>query len=194
MLLDSPALASMIERMAPDKFKQLVQTKGWTYRALAERWHVTPDWVSEISRNLRRPPHYDDAVLGLPDRTRRQRKEPARKASVSRKRTRPRRPLPGYRYQGIIKIGELLSATDEIGSMADMGERGIVVQLIDSGIDERYRVVFQRGDVECFTADLIDQYLVTTGLSDEANTSYEYHSDNDLSAAYRAGKFDFRIG
>ena len=189
----------MIERLTPDAFKQVVQAKGWTYRALAVRWHVTPEWVSEISRNPARPPHYDDAVLGLPDRTQRPPKQPTAKTrrsspNGSTKRARRRRPLPGYRYQGIIKLGELLSATDDFGSMAEMGERGVVVQLIDSGVDERYRVLFQRGDVECFTADLVDQYLTTTGLFDEANVTYAYQSDDELIDAYQAGRFDFRNG
>lgn len=190
----------MSERLTPENFKQLVHAKGWTFRALAQRWHVTPEWVSEVSRNPARSPHYDDAVNGLPEL--RLKHEAGSSSRLSRKgststrthRPRPKRIPPGYRYQGIINVGELLCAAGDVGSMAEMGDRGIVVQVIDTGLEESYRVLFQRGDVECFSADLVDQYLATIGLSDEASLGYVYRSDAELKIDFQSGKFDFREG
>lgn len=59
-----PKLTS--RRMTPDEFKAEIQSKGWTYRALAERWDVTENWVSKLARNPERSQHWDDAVRGLP--------------------------------------------------------------------------------------------------------------------------------
>lgn len=54
------------KRMTPKEFKAEIQRRGWTYRALAERWDVSDNWISKIARNENRPLHWDDAVLGLP--------------------------------------------------------------------------------------------------------------------------------
>ena len=34
---------------------------------LAKRWGVTPEWVSEVSRDPQRDLRYDDALYGVPD-------------------------------------------------------------------------------------------------------------------------------
>lgn len=54
------------KRMSPEEFKSEVQRRGWTYRALGERWDVSENWISKIARNEDRPLHWDDAVRGLP--------------------------------------------------------------------------------------------------------------------------------
>lgn len=54
------------QRLTPDEFKAEVSRRGWTYRALAERWDVTENYVSKLARNPTRSLHWDDAVRGLP--------------------------------------------------------------------------------------------------------------------------------
>lgn len=58
-----------VKRLTPAAFKVAVQGKGWTYRALAERWHLSEVRISQIARDDDRPYYYDDAVAGLPERT-----------------------------------------------------------------------------------------------------------------------------
>lgn len=55
-----------IKRMTPEEFKAEVQRRGWTYRALGERWNVSENWISKIARNEDRSLHWNDAVNGLP--------------------------------------------------------------------------------------------------------------------------------
>jgi len=52
--------------LTPEEFKSEVSRRGWTYRALAERWGVTENYVSKLARNPERALHWDDAVRGLP--------------------------------------------------------------------------------------------------------------------------------
>lgn len=60
------AVPAQSRRLSPDDFRNEVQAKGWTYKMLAERWDVTPNWVSKTARNAERSPYWDDAVHGLP--------------------------------------------------------------------------------------------------------------------------------
>lgn len=57
---------AIAKRMTPEEFKAEIQRRGWTYRALAERWDVSDNWISKIARNENRALHWDDAVRGLP--------------------------------------------------------------------------------------------------------------------------------
>ena len=57
-----------LERLSPEEFKSLVRGKGWTYRALAQRWQLSETRVSQIARDDERSLYYDDAARGLPDR------------------------------------------------------------------------------------------------------------------------------
>jgi hypothetical protein len=54
------------QRISPAEFKKEVARRGWTYRALAERWEVSENYISKLARNPERSPHWDDAVRGLP--------------------------------------------------------------------------------------------------------------------------------
>jgi lambda repressor-like predicted transcriptional regulator len=54
------------QRLTPDEFKAEVHRRGWTYRALAERWDVSENYVSKLARNADRSLHWDDAIRGLP--------------------------------------------------------------------------------------------------------------------------------
>jgi len=55
-------------RITPEDFRVMVLLRGWSYRALADRWGHSENWISKIARNPKRLPHYDDAVRGLPQR------------------------------------------------------------------------------------------------------------------------------
>ena len=58
-----------------------------------------------------------------------------------------------------------------MGSLAQEGERGVVVRVIPGMFEERYVVRFEAGEEE-FSPELVDQYLVDTGLSmDDASKS-----------------------
>jgi hypothetical protein len=62
-----PTLVRVTEqRLTPAEFKAEVGRKGWTYRALAQRWGVTESWMSKLAHKEDRPMHWDDAVRGLP--------------------------------------------------------------------------------------------------------------------------------
>lgn len=54
------------QRLSREEFKMEVSRKGWTYRALAERWGVSENWVSKLASDPARKLHWDDAVRGLP--------------------------------------------------------------------------------------------------------------------------------
>ncbi|HBO2102326.1 hypothetical protein [Pseudomonas aeruginosa] len=57
----------MVERMTPEAFKAECKRKGWTGRALAERWSKSEAWISRVGSDPERDLHWDDAVRGLPD-------------------------------------------------------------------------------------------------------------------------------
>jgi hypothetical protein len=56
------------KRLTPEEVRSIVVLRGWTYRALAERWQHSEGWISKIANNPDRLPHYDDAFRGLPQR------------------------------------------------------------------------------------------------------------------------------
>lgn len=64
----APPQSSLDERLTPSEFRAQVLLRGWTYRALSERWLCSENWISKIARDPDRAPHYDDAVRGLPQR------------------------------------------------------------------------------------------------------------------------------
>lgn len=54
------------QNLTPDEFKAEIGRRGWTYRAVADRWGVSENWISKLARNPDRALHWDDAVRGLP--------------------------------------------------------------------------------------------------------------------------------
>jgi len=46
--------------------KAAIAAKGWTNRALAQRWGCRPEHVSRIIHDPMRKRHFDDALRGLP--------------------------------------------------------------------------------------------------------------------------------
>ena len=55
--------------MSPNEFRAEVTRRGWTYVELGERWAITPNWLTKLAANVERPAHWDDAVRGLPVKT-----------------------------------------------------------------------------------------------------------------------------
>lgn len=53
------------ESMPPEQFKSEYRRKGWTGRALAERWGKSEAWISKLGSDPQRDLHWDDAVRGL---------------------------------------------------------------------------------------------------------------------------------
>lgn len=182
-------------RLTTEQFKAVVIGKGWTYRELAMRWDITPVWVSNIARNADRPKHYDDAVLGLPVRGNLQRNEKRRQALaeafVLKIAGKPRKATGAYRYHGQLVIGTILAVSDDVGSIAESGMRGIVFQVRDRQHLEEYGVIFETGMWDWFSADYVDQYLVSTGLMDEGVIGYKFKLEDQLKEDFNAGRFRF---
>lgn len=54
------------QRLTPEAFKEIFKARGWSGRALAQRWDVSEAWISKLLNDPDRAPHWDDAVRGLP--------------------------------------------------------------------------------------------------------------------------------
>lgn len=188
-------------RLTPEQFKALAKWKGWTFREISERWGITTVWMSKITSNPDRAPHYDDALVGLPNK-----RTMARDARVLEKRLAAlvgakrfdreaketaRRPSGEYRYHGFFTVGAILTAASEIGSLAEEGARGIVFQVQDSGRGERYGVIFETGLWDWFEPKHIDDMLVMTGLTDTELGDFVFEDEEQLQAAFEAGQFTF---
>jgi hypothetical protein len=174
--------------MTPAAFKTAAYVKGWTLRALADRWGITPAWMTRLAGNVNRAANFDDAVRGLP------RVGPPlplpRAWHVNE--TDAKRPLgPGFRYHGYLVIGAMVAASKDIGSMAEEGMHGIVVHLSFDRSQEVYRVVFETGEIEGFTPDLVDEYLVGVGLERNELKQYRYVDDQGVRQDFARGRFVF---
>ncbi|HEY8608120.1 MAG TPA: hypothetical protein VIM12_13480 [Noviherbaspirillum sp.] len=188
------------QRLTPTQFKALAKYKGWKFKMLAERWGVTPEWVSQVSRDPMRDLRYDDALLGLPNLHRLARDMKARERQLdaavartapSRDREARRRPTPGYRYRGYLTTGVVVTASTEVGSMAEEGMRGVVFQILDDRKQETYGVIFETGMWDWFPPDYVDLYLTSTGLVCRRTERYRYVDERTLQEDFHAGRFTF---
>lgn len=195
-----PAAPNTVARLTPEQFKALARYKGWKFKMLAERWGVTPEWVSEVSRNAERDLRYDDALIGLPNLNRLARDLKARgrqlEAAMAKLAAKPERPVParvapGYRYSGYLYPGAILTASADVGSMAEEGMRGVVFQVIDDGAGESYGVIFESGMWDWFKPEHVDVYLATSGLTSPAAEQYVYRDEMQLQDDFDAGVFEF---
>jgi len=193
-------VSQRVSRLSPEQFKALAKYKGWKFKMLAERWGLTPEWVSNISRDPERDLRYDDALLGLPNLNRLSRDLKARErqleAAMARSGARadkaPQvRLTPGYRYRGYLYPGAILTASADVGSMAEEGMRGIVFQVIDDGAGETYGVIFESGMWDWFKPEHIDVYLATAGLTAPGVEQYVYQDELRLQDDFAAGLFEF---
>lgn len=191
-------------RLTPEQFKALVKWKGWSYRELAERWGITSVWMSNVARNAERPAHYDDALVGLPNKRtmtrdvrnleRRLRAlvdAKAHDAAAKAPGHAGRRPSGEYRYHGYFMVGAIVTASEEIGIVAEEGARGAVFQVVDTGKGERYGVLFETGLWDWFDPASIDRMLVMTGLTDPEMAQYRYRDEPTLQTLFASGKLQF---
>lgn len=183
----------------PAAFRELAYRKGWTLKALAGRWGHTLPWLIKLIDRTDRPQALDDALRGLP-RHGRPKQPPARWSTHEAEgaaASRPTRLAPGLRYQGYMVVGAVVAAQRDVGSMAEEGAHGIVVQVLRTGgrsvagASQSFRVIFESGAIEVFTPDLVDQYLVTTGLERQALAKYQFVSDEQVIVDFEAGMFEF---
>ena len=60
-------ITSLTTQLTREEFRAIARAKGWQYKMLAERWGVTPEWISHVSRDPTRDLRFDDALFGLPN-------------------------------------------------------------------------------------------------------------------------------
>jgi len=187
-------------KMTPEQFKGLIASKGWTQEEVAALFGKSRIWLNTISADPDRSAHYDFAVMGLPAK-----RTFARDLRLLRdrieawilKKPAPRRREkklgPEYRYRGYMVSGAIVTASDDIGSIAEVGTRGIVFQVEDqgAGVGERYGVIFETGAYEWFLPANVDTYLATTGLFDPELTDYKHSDIRYIVAKFGAGNLTF---
>lgn len=155
-------------KLTPSEFNAILQWKGWTKKQVAERWEITPVWVSEIARNPNRPPHWDDCLFGLPNRRFLARNEKRRRRSVLaivQASGKPDQRGPGFRYRGHLVPGSVVAACEDVGSIAEAGMRGVVVNVRQQPKHEEYQILFQTLQSDWFPPDYVDQLLAATGMT-----------------------------
>jgi hypothetical protein len=197
--------------VTPAEFRAIVRWKGWRHKDLAEYWDISAVHVSRIVNDPQRAVHWNDAVMGLPrsgrvlsDLANRQ----ARAASLVRpmdvprpgvRRGRPpqRRPqqvgVPqsGYRHRGYVVVGSILTLDRDLGDSLHEGERGIVYAVEDTGVGERFGVIFESGESDWFLPLHLDSGLTSTGLDAEGLSDYRFESKVLLEADFNRGVFRF---
>lgn len=90
-----------------------------------------------------------------------------------------------------ILVGTIMATSEDVGSMAEAGMRGIVFSVLKTKNGEKYGVIFETGMFDWFSSDDIDKCMVSTGLADEALCTFSYTTDDALIAAYRSRQFRF---
>lgn len=191
----------MDERLTPEQFKAIITLKGWTQAEVAALFGKSRGWLNTVGRDPSRPAHYDFAIIGLPNK-----RTYARDMRQLRRRVdmflgnqpqaavEEKKNSGEYRYHGYLVVGAVLTASDDVGSIAEAGTRGIVFSVIDSGEGERYGVIFETGLWDWFSPIHVDACLATTGLNDPELESYQFKGDDILEADFNAGRFNFWPG
>lgn len=181
-------------RLSPEEFDAVLSAKGWTKKDAANRWGVTPVWVSNISRDPNRAPHWDDAALGLPNRRSLSRNEKRRRNLVEALVVQAlglRKATGKYRYHECLQVGAIVTATEFIGSNTEPGTRGIVFGVRETSKYEEYGVIFESGETDWFPPLYVDKLLAETGLSDEASAKIKFRSAEDAIKRFKTGLFLF---
>ncbi|MCM3609235.1 hypothetical protein M4D49_27495 [Cupriavidus pauculus] len=194
---------------SPDQFRAVLRSKGWKNKDLAKHWGISVVHMSRLIGDPDRPPHWNDAVVGLPRYAHLAPDLAARRSRVDamlRNHPLPKRPGPkgprspvatilefsgDYRYRGYLTVGAILTATQDIGEMAEEGGRAIVFAVIDTGIGERYGVIFESGDFDWFLPHHVDACLAGTGLDAAETVGYVYQGERVLIDDFNRGHFDF---
>jgi hypothetical protein len=206
----------------PAEFRALIRWKGWSHKELAAYWDISPVHVSRIVNDSARALHWNDAVMGLPQRGRVLSDLTARRAraaalvepgDVPRPGVRRGRPplaaiaargedredaesVPagagtGYRYRGYVGVGSILALENDLSDSLREGDRGIVFAVVDTGVGERYGVIFESGDFDWFLPAHLDAGLVQTGLDAQGVAGYVFESDAGLRRDFDQGRFVF---
>lgn len=189
-----PPSPSTTPRLTPQEFDAVLASKGWTKKEAALRWGITAVWVSNISRDANRPPHWDDAVLGLPNKRFLARNEKRRRKLVealAAQASGQRKATGGFRYHGYLSVGAIVAAAEDVGSIAEAGMRGIVFRVRDTGKNEEYGVIFETGEHDWFPPEYVDQLLVSTGLVDEETAKANLATDEAVETRFGTGQFQF---
>jgi hypothetical protein len=188
-----PGTGRSVERplQQPAAFKAAIYAKGWSLKALAERWGMTPDGLLKVARDGNRPLHFDDAVRGLrkigpPIKPRR-----AWSAALAGEPVLTPLRAPGLRYRGYFVVGAVVAVIKSVGSIAEEGMRGIVVEVVKEKTRELYRVLFETGDLELFGPNQVDEHLQDVGLVRRELLQFRYVNDVAVDALFRAGQFQF---
>lgn len=112
------------------EIKALMKAKGWTFVDLAARWCVSVTWMSRlVNQPHSRPPMYDDAFRGLPQRE---------VASVVREPRHVRKRKPAERAwspEEMFPVGRLFEAIDN--KVLEEGTR-----LVSHGVSRRDGAVY----------------------------------------------------
>jgi hypothetical protein len=194
------------QSLLPEQFKTALYAKGWTMKALADYWGISPEYVRRLAADRGRSPWWDNAIYGLPVIGPRRRTRAAwqhesatagplalsEQSAVAPCLKQPTKPKgPGFRYWGYMVLGAVVAVAKHLGEMADEGMYGLVLQVIPERTQERYRVIFETGEIEMFTPDLVDEYLVTTGIEKNGLVGYVWRGEEAARRDYEAGLFVF---
>lgn len=194
MPIKPPSPTPTPSRLTPHEFDAVLAAKGWLKKEVAQRWGVSPVWVSNISRDPNRPPHWDDAVLGLPNRRFLSRNEKRRRDLIDSLTTQAsvqRNTTGGYRYHGHLSIGAIVAAVEDVGSIAEAGMRGIVFGIRETGKQEEYGVIFETGEFDWFSPEYIDRLIVSTGLADENTAKTKLVTEEAVKHHFDTNQFKF---
>jgi hypothetical protein len=194
----------------PAEFRALIRWKGWSHKDLADYWQVSSVHVSRIVNDPTRAPHWNDAVAGLPRREHLHADLATRQARAARlvrptdwprpgaRRGRPPKKLGtgtdlgvGYRHHGYVVVGTILTLDRDIGDSLREGDRGIVFAVEDTGVGERYGVIFENGEFDWFLPSHLDSGLASTGLAAEGLSDFSFESPLQLEAEFNRGSFRF---
>ncbi|CAE6794063.1 hypothetical protein R70006_04986 [Paraburkholderia domus] len=204
----------------PDELRALIRARGWPHNELARHWDISPVYLSRLINSPKRRVHWNDAFSGLPKYHRLGPELAARHARVALLLEAPqpakRGPRParlrmrpetgedevwsspdepsladGYRYRGYLVQGAILTVGREIGELAQEGDRGIVFAVSDTGIGERYGIVFESGFSDWFLPHHIDACLAETGLVAADVIGRKYEDRTTLKRDYDAGILKF---
>ena len=185
-------------RLSPEQFVAVMREKGWNNQTLAQYWGgKSPVYISRLAHNPNRPTHYDDAIMALPaysyvGRAQKYREKIAN-AYLRQHQTKQKRSSTAYRYHDQLCVGAIVSVMEEVGSIADIGERGFVFQVSPhkERAGEDYGIIFEGGGYDWFGASFIDHHLVEIGVVDTSNDMYKFSDEDLLKADFASRKFNF---
>ncbi|WP_199033118.1 hypothetical protein [Ralstonia sp. ASV6] len=205
-------------RYTPEQIRAILREKGWSGRALAAHWHVSPVYLSRQINDQQRPPLWNDAFAGLPPyeelaRAMERRQTSAEELIAQQPAARKRGPRPGtrrravdevnepvvaqqvgsggYRYRGYLTTGSIVAALKALGEDVEEGCRGIVFAVEDLRVGERYGIIFESGTTDWFLPDQFDAYLAECCLEAPGLSGYAYSTERQLRSDFAAGLFEF---